>query len=289
MTLSVAGPAEQLERGEVVYYPVCPFPLPDGDDRSYLAEQDQGGPVHKNISYDPVRRRLHGHVHRSQEQTDRLLRIFADFSRSLTAWLAGQLPRYAAHWRPDRISYRPLEEATRHLRVNARNDLLHVDAFPTRPTNGQRILRLFVNTNRSEPRVWITGPPFAELLRKFGYEISYEHSLDGSLVERLKEGVARLVKPSRPRRSPYDRFMLRFHDHLKASERMQTGPRKEWSFPPGSCWLAMTDTCSHAVLRGKYALEHSYFIQPESLALPGESPASLLAKAARRPVLLKAA
>ena len=42
------------------------------------------------------------------------------------------------------MSYRPVEEATRKLRLKARNDLLHVDAFPTRPTNGWRILRCFV-------------------------------------------------------------------------------------------------------------------------------------------------
>ena len=40
----------------------------------------------------------------------------------------------------------------------------------------------------------------------------------------------------------------------------------------------MTDTCSHAVLRGRFALEHSYFVAPQSLALPDESPAALLAR-----------
>ena len=43
----------------------------------------------------------------------------------------------------------------------------------------------------------------------------------------------------------------------------------------------MTDACSHAALRGRYALEHSYFVDPKVLALPGESPAALLEAAAR--------
>ena len=106
------------------------------------------------------------------------------------------------------------------------------------------------------------------------------------LAERLREGVLGLFRPGRPRRSAYDAFMLRFHDHLKLSEEFQErGPKKLWTFPPGSAWLAMTDTCSHSVLRGRYALEHSYFIAPETLALPDESPAALLtmACAARAP------
>jgi hypothetical protein len=38
----------------------------------------------------------------------------------------------------------------------------------------------------------------------------------------------------------------------------------------------MTDTCSHSVLRGRYALEHSYFVAPSTQALPRESPPALL-------------
>ena len=83
--------------------------------------------------------------------------------------------------------------------------------------------------------------------------------------------------------------MLRFHDFLKANDEFQERCFKRyWSFPPGSTWLAMTDTASHAVLRGRYALEHSYFVAPQSLALPEESPPALLARACGRPVLRQA-
>jgi len=44
---------ERLERGDVVYFPICPFLLPEGDDRRFLLEQQLGGRVHKNIGYDP--------------------------------------------------------------------------------------------------------------------------------------------------------------------------------------------------------------------------------------------
>jgi hypothetical protein len=288
MSSTSASAEARLERGEVIFYPQCPFPFPQGDDRAFLNGQRLAHRGHKNVSYDP-----HNDVAKGGTWDaaggERVCGLLRAFSRDATAWLAQTLPRYAATWKLDLVSFRPEEEHGRKLRHKARNDLLHVDAFPSRPTNGQRILRLFVNTNTSEPRVWITAGAFGELLRKFGYEVSFDDALDGTLFERLKEGVVRLIKPSRPRRSPYDRFMLHFHDHLKGSERFQKGPRTEWVFPPGSCWLAMTDVCSHAVLRGRYALEHSYFIQPGALALPEESPAALLARAARREVLLRAA
>ena len=51
---------ERLERGEVIYYPVCPFPLPEGDDRLFLHAQQLASRAHKNISYDPATGRAAG-------------------------------------------------------------------------------------------------------------------------------------------------------------------------------------------------------------------------------------
>jgi hypothetical protein len=80
--------------------------------------------------------------------------------------------------------------------------------------------------------------------------------------------------------------MLRFHDFLKANEHFQEHCSKRiWQFEPGSTWLAMTDVTSHAALRGRFALEHSYFVSPATLALPDESPAELLRKASGVPVI----
>jgi hypothetical protein len=282
--------ARRLERGEVVYYPACPFPLPRGDDLAFLLAQHLASRAHKNVSYDPRRERAAGFHHQSAEQAERLRSLLATFARGVTAWLAGVLPRYAAFWKPDLVSYRPVEEATRKARLKARNDLLHVDAFPTRPTNGWRILRCFANVNPTEPRVWVTSDPFARLLERYGEAAGLPGRQGIDWVRRVQDGVLRLFRPGRPTRSHYDAFMLRLHDHLKASEEFQErGPKQFWKFPPGSAWLAMTDTCSHAVLRGRFALEHSYFVAPQGLALPDESPAALLARLCGRPVLETAA
>lgn len=281
---------ERLERGEVIYYPVCPFSLPKGDDLQFLLQQRLANRAHKNISYDPHTTKIAGFARRSSEQAEHLRILLAGFSQTVTSWMVRMFPNYSRAWRLDRVSYRPEEEATRKLRLSARNDLLHVDAFPSRPTNGQRILRVFANINPTDPRVWMTSDPFGRLLERYGQKVGLPGRPRTEWMWRMRQQVLRLFHPTRPERSPYDGFMLRFHDFLKANEDFQErGPKRFWSFPPGSGWLAMTDTCSHAVLRGRYALEHSYFVPPEVLSLPAEAPAALLEMACGLPVLNRAA
>jgi hypothetical protein len=275
--------AERLERGEVLHYPTAPFPLPSGPDLEFLLAQELGTLAHKNISYDPATAKVGGFVRKGAEQTARLKRFFAEFSQSVTSWLTGTLPRYSEGWDLDRCSYRPQEEATRRLRLTARNDLLHVDAFPGRPSRGRRILRVFANINPREPRIWVTSDPFAVLLRRYGAAAGLPTS-GGGWLRQLGRGLLALVHPKQARRSAYDAFMLRFHDYLKGNEEFQErGTKRLWTFAPNSVWLAMTDTCSHAVLRGRFALEHSYFISPQTLFLPQESPPALLAAACAPP------
>jgi hypothetical protein len=281
---------DRLEQGEVVYYPVCPFPLPEGDDRHFLLEQQLAGRIHKNIGYDPQTGRASGFRWRDDAQAERLRKILADFSRTTTDWLGQTLPSYRRSWKLDRISFRPEEEATRRLRLTARNDLLHVDAFPSRPTNGWRILRVFANVNLTEPRVWATSEPFGKLLQLYGNQVGLPSHQSMAWPRRLRHGMLGIFWPRQPQRSEYDDFMLRFHNFLKANEEFQERCRKRiWRFPPGSAWMVMTDTASHAALRGRFALEHSYFIAPHTLSLPHESPAALLERACGRPVLKPAA
>ncbi len=282
--------ALRLERGEIIYYPVCPFPLPEGEDRQHLFEQRLASRAHKNISYDPHTGKCSGFYRRDSAQGERLGHLLATFSRTTTEWLSKTLPNYARAWKLDQGSFRPEEEATRRLRQTARNDLLHVDAFPSRPTNGHRILRVFANLNLTDPRVWVTSEPFAQLLERYGEDAGLPAVSGFSWARRFRHSMLRLFRPGRRPRSVYDDFMLRFHNYLKMNDDFQEHcPKLFWNFQPGSAWLAITDTASHAALRGRFALEHSYFIAPETLALPEESPAALLERACGAPVLERAA
>jgi hypothetical protein len=275
--LAEATLEERLERGEVVVYPACPFALPDGEDRTFLFSQRQNR-IHKNISYNPHSGRLSGYCHQSEANTDRLRQLLGSFGEQAAAWVTQELPRYAAGLHRDRVSLRPEEEATRPLRLSARNDLLHFDAFPNRPTHGARILRLFVNINPTEPRVWVTSDTFDQIFARYGHKVG----LPGSerWGNRLRDKVFGLFDPKRRFRSDYDTFMLRLHHHLKMSDDFQEGCRKRfWKFPPGAMWLAFTDGIGHAELRGRYALEHSFFVPRSCLALPDHAPAAFLERA----------
>jgi hypothetical protein len=276
---SVASYEARLERGEVIFFLTCPFAIPTGDDCALLLDTKLAR-LAKNVSCNPVSGRLSGFVRGDAAKEERLRSIFLNFSRSVTDWVARTLPQYRGGCQSDEMSYRPLEEATRTLRQKARNDLLHVDAFPSRPALDRRILRVFVNLNPKEPRIWVTSEPFAKLLERYGKACGLPGRHAAGWLRQVGNGVRNLFRPSIRRRTVCDSFMLRFHDFLKANDEFQErAPKRLWSFPPGSAWVAMTDACSHAVLRGRYALEHSYFVHPSVLAVPDESPAALLTKA----------
>ena len=271
---------ERLERGEIVTFEPCPLALPAGDDLAFLMKQEIASSVHKNISYNPATGLLSGVAVKSSDQADRLQKLMADFSQCASARLAELLPQYATNWQPDRASLRPQEEATRQLRVTARNDLLHFDAFPSRPTRGQRILRLYVNINPADDRVWITSETFATVLARYGAQVGLPPQSNATWVNRIGQGLLGLFQPNVAERTEYDDFMLRLHHFLKTNDDFQErAPRRLWHFKPGTAWLLFSDGISHAELRGQYALEHSYFIAPAALTLPDESPTALLARA----------
>src|SRR5689334_24226328 len=89
------------------------------------------------------------------------------YSVEVTQFTKNLLSPYAEKLKLDFASFRPLEEEGRDLPLKKRNDLLHVDAFPTRPTRGGRILRVFTNINPAEPRRWLTGEPFHTIAPRF--------------------------------------------------------------------------------------------------------------------------
>jgi hypothetical protein len=281
--------AERLERGELLTFAPCPFALPEGKERSFLFEQALLSSK-KNISYNPETETVTGFAYRSDEQKAQITGLLKTFSLKAQDWLRGVLPQYACGWRLDRVSYRPEEEATRKLRLTARNDLLHVDAFPSRPTKGYRILRLYVNIHATDPRVWVTSDTFEKLLADYGRAIGLPNLFTEGWAWRIGQGLLSIFQPGSGKRTVYDRFMLRLHHFLKTNEAFQEhAARRFWHFAPGTLWLAFTDSLSHADLRGRFALEHSFFVAPATLALPDQAPAALLERACGTSVLPKAA
>ena len=276
---------ERLERGAILLFPRTPLDLTEDELRSLLGQRQTRAGYHKNVAYRPGQDRLTGTGRGSD--TDALRAIMRRFSDAAAALVARVLPRYAAAWRLDFASFRPQEEEGRSLSLHSRNDLLHVDAFPTRPTNGDRILRFFTNIHPSRPRVWVTSDPFDVLAERFAREPSLAETLEPpSAVSRAASWLGRAV--GLPKRRPaYDSFMLAFHHFLKENESFQaTCPKYRIEFPAGSSWLVFTDTVSHSVLAGQYALEQTFIVSRRTLCRPDLSPAGVLERIHGRPVTL---
>src|SRR5262249_40380261 len=158
---------------------------PTGDDLDFLLRQALNAPRHKEILFDPATGDLTGVAGSAPGAPERLAGILGTFSQGVTAWLKGCLPRYAHALQPDRGRFHPEEEATRALPYLDRNDLLHLDAFPDRPSWGRRILCVHANLNPTEPRIWVTGEPFARLLSRFGARAGLPGAAHGSWMRQL--------------------------------------------------------------------------------------------------------
>lgn len=162
----------QLESGGILYFPQTPVPIP-GADLNFLLSHDRlaGSRMHKNIAYKPGPNVLSG-VDRSADgfnhnEIEHLHDIMRRYSSAVATFLSDFLAPYHQRWQLDYASYRPVEEAGRHLPMHQRNDLLHTDAFPTRPTNGARILRFFHNIHPTRTRDWNVAEPFPRMVERF--------------------------------------------------------------------------------------------------------------------------
>jgi len=282
---------EQLEEGQILYFEGIPYDFPEAD-RKFLLEQRQGSSrLYKNISYRPRQDVLRGSVSDNPADTQRLHKIMRHFSSEVVRLLTRVLAPYSSYWTLDFASYRPEEEQGRDLSVHKRNDLLHVDAFPSRPTRGGRILRCFTNINPTRSRNWLTTDRFPALAQKFARqagldEIAKGGDSGGSLLNALKRAIG--IKAAD--RSAYDTFMLRFHDYLKENEDFQSNtPKIHIAFPPMATWMCYTDSVPHAVLSGQFALEQTFIVPVKAMVMPEKSPVRVLEKLAGRSLVRETA
>ena len=273
---------EQLELGNILYFPAIPFEFPD-DWRAFLLQlRKSESRHHKNIAYRPAEDRLTGFGGEDKAAQERVHSVLRGYSQRVVEFLSNLLPDYCQRWRLDYASFRPFEEQGRDLRVRARNDLLHTDAFPTRPTHGDRILRFFTNLNPEKPRVWLTGQTFEVLAEQYAAQAGMpapESQRVGALhsFARLGRQVAKVLHLPVTTRSPYDDFMLRFHHFLKENAQFQQScPKTRHEFPPGSSWMVFTDMVTHAVLSGQFALEQTFIVPRDAMVTPENAPLRVL-------------
>jgi 3-deoxy-D-manno-oct-2-ulosonic acid (Kdo) hydroxylase len=272
-----------LEKGDVLLFPTTPFQI-SAEDRAFLLERRQADAgYHKNIAYRPHSNRVTGVARQHHEDGRRLRDVLGRYSRTVIRFTAELLPGYARGWHVDYASFRPQEEAGRKLSQHSRNDLLHVDSFPTRPTRGDRIFRVFTNVNPEAPRKWRTGETFEELAERFAVSSGI---LDRAARPSILRGMLRVASsaglPVRSR-PPYDEFMHRFHNFLKDNDAYQESARTERiDFLPNASWMVFTDSITHSVLEGQFALEQTFIVGRETLVFPERAPISILERLAGR-------
>jgi len=265
---------EQLEANQILFFARPPFLFSDSDRAYFLSQKSSDSRLHKNVSYRPASDVLRGFG--GDDRTCRQMHdTMRNFSLQVVGFVKTFLAPYASKLQLDYASFRPIEEEGRNLPLHKRNDLLHVDAFPSRPTRGGRILRVFTNISE-KARVWITTDRFPVLAERFAREAGLPKIAATSGwrgVRHLLHGAGVPI----PDRSAYDEFMLHFHDWLKENTRFQTECVKEQiEFPPMSTWLVYTDGVPHAVLSGQYALEQTFIVPREALVTPQVSPIRVL-------------
>src|SRR5690349_14984514 len=214
-----------LETGHVLFFPDLAFVLSDAEKR-FLNPSVSDGKA-KNISLDHASGKMQASSLTGEAAKD-LAAMIERFGSQATKLVHELLP-YRNVERA-RTSFRPVQVKGRHYSKISDDRLLHVDAFPSRPMRGRRILRFFANVAPNSPRHWHVGQPFEDFARAFLPRVGPHLPGKSWLYEKL--GV------TRGRRSLYDELMLSLHDAGKLDGNFQkNSPHEAVEFPPGCCWL----------------------------------------------------
>jgi hypothetical protein len=258
-----------LERGRVLYFPTLGFALDDKE--IALLNPSIADPKRKNISLRPDGT-LVGVA--DPAAVAPIAALVARYQSSAAALVDGLLPEYRGKLRAAPTSLRLHRVETRKTSWRADDSRLHVDAFPSRPNRGERILRVFANINpQGEPRVWRVGEPFEDVAKRFVPRIPAQKPGSAWLLQTL-----RITKS---RRTPYDHQMLGLHDGMKADLTYQGSCTQEtMRFPPGSVWVCFSDQTSHAVMSGQFMLEQTFFLPASAMVEPECAPLGVLERLA---------
>ena len=253
-----------IEDGGVLVLPHVGFALSDRE-RRFLSPDWSDGRA-KNISLDGAR--LKG-ARGTAEDLSELTAMVARFAQSASDLVVTLFPRYAPFVQRARTSYRPQPAVGRRVSWRKDDSRLHLDAFPSRPTHGERILRVFSNVNPVADRVWRVGEPFDAVARNFLPRI--RDPLPGSAA------VLAALKVTKRRRSAYDHLMLNLHDRAKEDTAYQRDCAQQVvHFAPGTTWMCFSDQVMHAAVSGQYMLEQTIHLPVAALYDPSRAPLAIL-------------
>ncbi len=280
-----------LEEGNVVEFTHCPIELPSPADLETLRRELPGQLKRKNVSYHPEADRVQG-LKENSPVAGLAHQTLTNHRNRVTRFLEEIMPTLTRNMRVGTCSFRPIQERGRNLKAHASNELVHLDAGAYGATNGDRLLRFFVNVNPEEDRVWSSKGALPELLLRYGKQAGMTAAQLGGLektaLDRLRSAaLGGLAEHGLPLakildNSPYDRAMRRFHNFMKDTPAFQQDPvgHEEMRFKPYTAWMVFTDMLSHACLSGQHALIYTAVLPVENCRKPELAPINLLRKAA---------
>lgn len=292
--LQQAGPndiSDALEAGNIVSFPDCPVQLPDDSVLDRLREELPQHLKKKNISYHPEADQVRG-LATDSGLADLVYDVLTAHSKRVTDFLSTMMPNLFPGSMVGTCSWRPIQEEGRDLKPHASNELVHIDAGAYGATNGDRILRFFVNLNPVEDRVWATRGRFPDLYRQYGKQAGLDPAdgvdLEKNVTDRFKSAVlGGLDRAGLPLSrvldsSPYDRAMRQFHNFMKDTPEFQNDPegRVELRFKPFSAWTVFTDMVSHACLSGQHAFIYTALVPLPNCQHQELAPYNILSSAA---------
>ncbi|MCF2134706.1 MULTISPECIES: Kdo hydroxylase family protein [Burkholderiaceae] len=260
-----------VESGKVLYFPRLRFAIEGGEPG--LLDPAIADPKRKNISLAPNDGALHG-VSGDAVTQSAVRALVSRYQLKARELVDGLFPEYTGQLRVAPTSLRLHRVEARKTSWRKDDSRLHVDAFPSRPNGGERILRVFTNVNpHGEPRVWRVGEPFEEVARRFLPQLP--KPVPGAAW------LLKLLHVTKTRRSEYDHLMLHLHDAMKADlDYQRNAPQQTMPFPPGSVWVCFSDQASHAVMSGQFMLEQTFFLPVRSMVQPQRAPLGILERLA---------
>jgi len=256
-----------LEDGGLLIFPHLAFDLSEAE--RLLLVPDAVHAKTKNVSFDARANLVRGSTFEGPDAVV-LQQMLARYAKQSLDLVGSLLPHYVHSLEAARTSYRPAEVLGRVSSWRKDDTRLHIDAFPSSPNQGRRLLRVFSNVNPwSKDRVWRVGEPFEQVAQRFLPVIP--RPLPGLARVLLMLGITKTL------RSEYDHLMLHLHDRMKADGTYQSKVSStELRLLPGSTWIVFSDCVSHAVLSGQFMMEQTFLLPVEGMLDPSRSPLRIL-------------
>ena len=268
-----ASAVRAVEGGGVLVLPHLAFALAD-DEQRFLAPRWSDSRA-KNISLEGAA--LKG-AHGSADDLAALSRMIARFAACAADLIVALFPRYAPYAKRARTSFRAQPAVGRAVSWRKDDARLHIDAFPSRPTHGERILRVFCNVNPAEDRVWRVGEDFATMAATFLPRV--RRQMPGS------SAMLALLHVTKGVRSDYDHLMLGLHDCAKSDVDYQRQCAQQVvRFAPGTTWICFSDQVMHAAVSGQFMLEQTIHLPVSALYHRESSPLAILERLCGRTLL----